>query len=198
MFCRRRFGSLLRWWRGGVAAAAVMLVALGSLVAVAPPAPGAAPGSLAVAVAAPPGSTAAPDPPGVRSIGTRPGDQHLVAVSRERFRTPGVAAVYVAPLPQTWVPMASAVLKDGPVLYGWTRGSLPPVVVAEIRRLRPRRVVGLGNPRLLSDATLRAAAPGVPITRIPGLDQYSLAVGVSRYRYPRPKAAGTRAKTVYS
>ncbi len=78
---------------------------------------------------------------------------------------------------------ASVAGRDGAPLLLVTSTSIPPVILAEIVRLRPDRIVILGGPSVVSDgiaATLRTYAP---VTRLSGATRYDTAVAISAATY---------------
>lgn len=90
---------------------------------------------------------------------------------------PGVPVAYIAagenfPDALSVVPAAATV--GGPVLLS-TQGSLPPVVVTELQRLKPQKIVIVGGTAALSAnvANQLAALPSAPpITRVGGTDRW--------------------------
>ena len=83
---------------------------------------------------------------------------------------------------------ASVAGRDGAPLLLVTPTSIPPVILAEIVRLRPDRIVILGGPSVVSDgiaATLRTYAP---VTRLSGATRYDTSAAISRVSYP-PRVA---------
>lgn len=121
-------------------------------------------------------SAAPPTPPGTvsRIAGT---DRYSTSalISTRAFPT-GAATVYVASganFPDALAAAALAGAADGPLLLV-TPTSVPPVILAELRRLGPDRIIVAGGPGVISDSvltTLRTAAPVV--TRVFGANRYA-------------------------
>jgi putative cell wall-binding protein len=108
------------------------------------------------------------------------------AVSAATF-APEAPVAYVAS-GESWpdalaaAPVAAA--EGGPVLLV-TRDAIPEATVAELDRLRPRRIVVLGGPAVVSDAVvgrLWIFTTGT-VTRIAGPDRFSTAAAVSASRF---------------
>lgn len=80
-------------------------------------------------------------------------------------------------------------LREGSVLLVPRRGPVPKVVVDEVRRLAPARVVAIGGTDAVSQAALRAVAGGRRTGRIAGATRYDTAVAVARstYRGTQPR-----------
>ncbi len=111
------------------------------------------------------------------------------AISAASFEA-GVPVLYIATggnFPDA-LSGASVAGRDGAPLLLVTPTSIPPVILAEIVRLRPDRIVILGGPSVVSDgiaATLRTYAP---VTRLSGATRYDTAAAISRASYP-PRVA---------
>ncbi|MFB2582271.1 cell wall-binding repeat-containing protein [Herbiconiux sp. P15] len=86
----------------------------------------------------------------------------------------------------------SAAAGDGlaPVLLT-TKDSIPDVVLAEIKRLRPPRIVLLGGEESVSKAVEDQLAESAVVTRIAGVDRYAVSAGVAA------TFSGARTSTVY-
>jgi putative cell wall-binding protein len=69
----------------------------------------------------------------------------------------GAVVVYLARADQPADALVGGNLTDGPILLVPACGTVPAVVLAEIRRLDPQRVVALGGPGAVCDAVLAAA-----------------------------------------
>jgi hypothetical protein len=81
------------------------------------------------------------------------------AVALSRYRFPhGAAIVYLAREDMPFDALAAGVLDDGPILLLPTCDGVPTVVGAEINRLAPERLVGLGGRGALCEETLAEAA----------------------------------------
>jgi putative cell wall-binding protein len=106
-----------------------------------------------------------------------------VEISKSQF-APGVRVAYVStgdnfPDALAGGPLAAA--SGGPMLL-LRRSEIPDVVRAELRRLKPQRIVILGGPSSVSasvGAALGAYTAG-SVTRLQGADRYETAVKVSR------------------
>ncbi len=106
-----------------------------------------------------------------------------VAVSAAHF-APGVPVVHVATgsdFPDALAGGPAAARAGGPILLV-KHGSIPPVVAAELARLRPASIVVLGGAGVVSDAVVRALDAhdtGGGVRRIGGTDRYGTAAAVS-------------------
>jgi putative cell wall-binding protein len=111
-----------------------------------------------------------------------------------RLFPPGVPAVFVATgeaFPDALAASGAAGASGGPVLLA-RRTSLPDVTAAELRRLRPGRVVVLGGAAALSDTVADAAAraAGVAVAeRHAGSDRYATAAALSSASFPQASTA---------
>jgi putative cell wall-binding protein len=95
---------------------------------------------------------------------------------------PGVPAVYVATglnFPDGLAGSAAAARAGGPLLLV-TKGSVPGETLAEIRRLRPARIVVLGGTAVVSDDVKNALARLAPTVRLAGSHRYGTAAAASR------------------
>lgn len=136
-----------------------------------------------------------PVPPG--AVSRLAGDDRFstsVQVSVQAFPG-GATTVYIASgldFPDALSAAALAGAANGPLLLVQP-GSVPAVVLAELRRLRPDRIVVAGGPGVISDAvvaTLRTVASSV--TRVSGVDRYDTSRSLARHVY-----AVTGAPVVY-
>lgn len=87
-----------------------------------------------------------------------------VAVSQATFPRAGVPVVYVASgqaFPDALAGAAAAGRRGGPVLLT-PQAALPTTVLAELRRLQPKRVVVLGGPSVVSDTVIAQLLPLAP------------------------------------
>lgn len=118
------------------------------------------------ATAAPGPSEDASEPPSVET--RREMDRYAgasryetaVEISRHSFPD-GAGVVYLARGDEAADALASGSLSDGPVLLVPSCDALPQVVIDELDRLDPARVVALGGPSAVCDAVLvEAAVPG--------------------------------------
>ncbi|MCS5719344.1 cell wall-binding repeat-containing protein [Herbiconiux sp. CPCC 205763] len=118
------------------------------------------------------------------------------ALSTREFGV-GVPVAYVASgqnFPDALSGSAAAGHLNGPVLLV-TKDGVPGTVATELERLKPRKIVVLGGPNSVSDATLTEVVahtpPGTPAARLSGADRYAVSAAVSADTYP------TVASTVY-
>jgi putative cell wall-binding protein len=115
------------------------------------------------------------------------------AVSRASFPTGSPAVAYVASgenFPDALSGSAAAGHLGGPVLLV-TRDSVPADVSAELKRLKPARIVVLGGPNTVSVTVLGTLGDIAPTARIGGADRFEVSAGVSKNAFP----SGSR--TVY-
>ena len=110
-----------------------------------------------------------------------------VDVARETF-APGVPVAYVSradDFADALVGGVVAGLQGGPLLLTRT-GSAPEATLAELRRLRPDRLVVLGGEAAVSsEATAALAeAAGAPVERLQGASRFATAAAVSQAGFP--------------
>ncbi|NQX34874.1 cell wall-binding repeat-containing protein [Herbiconiux sp. VKM Ac-2851] len=102
-------------------------------------------------------------------------------VSRQTF-APGVPVAYIASgaaFPDALSGGAAAAADGGPVLLV-APDDVPAVVAAELRRLRPARIVVLGGSLAVSDGVLAALKAFAPkVDRIGGADRFEVSAAVS-------------------
>lgn len=115
------------------------------------------------------------------------------ALSRSQYK-PGVSTVFIATrraFPDALAGAAAAGKAAGPVLLS-SRSTVDSTVLAEIRRLQPRRVVVLGGPAAVDDSVLTAvsSATSSPVSRQFGNDRYETAATVATMNW-------STASTVY-
>jgi putative cell wall-binding protein len=107
-------------------------------------------------------------------------------VSADAFSA-GARVAYVASgevFPDALSGSAAAGQRGAPVLLVQKRG-VPASVDAELRRLRPDRIVVLGGEATI-DASVAAALSGIaPVTRIAGADRFAVSANVSAGSVPR-------------
>ncbi|MGA1836834.1 cell wall-binding repeat-containing protein [Herbiconiux sp. 11R-BC] len=133
------------------------------------------------------------DGPKVVRIGGADRYEVSANVSMDAHR-PDVPLVYVASgqvFPDALAASAAAGIQSAPVLLA-THDTVQASVLAELRRLRPGKIVVLGGTNTISAAVesqLRAFA--LDVSRIDGADRFEVAVGVSRALVP------TRAPVAY-
>ncbi len=104
------------------------------------------------------------------------------AISAASF-APGVPVVFITngfsfPDALTAAPVAG---KLGAPLLLVSQTSVPPVIAAELARLRPGRIVVLGGPGMVSDATLRSlgAYTGGTVSRLAGSTRFDTSAAIS-------------------
>ena len=107
-------------------------------------------------------------------------------ISKAHFPA-GVGVAYIATganFPDALSGGAAAGMHDGPVLLV-QKGAAPGATLAELGRLRPKKVVILGSSSVISDTVASAvgAAAGAPVSRLFGQDRYQTAVKVSQANY---------------
>jgi putative cell wall-binding protein len=115
-------------------------------------------------------------------------DRFATAASlSQRFFQPGVSVVYLATGAQFADALVLGPLARGnaPVLL-LRRDEIPESTLAELLRLRPRSIVVLGGPSVVSDAVLAALDEWTTgsVTRLFGADRYSTATAVSQISHP--------------
>lgn len=107
-----------------------------------------------------------------------------VAISQHVF--PGTigsaGSVYLARMDVFADAMAGGSLIDGPVLLVPSCGAVPQVVVDEVTRLAPGRVVALGSVGAVCDQVLSGAAGSRPTARLAGADRYLTALEIAKER----------------
>lgn len=129
------------------------------------------------------GIDAALGPPGVLRLWGPDRLSTAVSIATAVFE-PSVPVAYVATagsFPDALSGGPVAAVGGGPVLL--TAGSsLPDATAAQLRRLRPGRIVVLGGRKAIADAVLRdlRSLTVGPVTRVSGLDRFETAAAVSR------------------
>lgn len=100
-----------------------------------------------------------PGPGTTRSTSRLAGDNRFETAVRitQRAFPQGAPVVYLARADNFPDALAGTSLTDGPVLLVPSCGTVPSVVLTEIRRLDPESVVALGGPAAICDAVLSAA-----------------------------------------
>nr|WP_269812883.1 cell wall-binding repeat-containing protein [Ornithinimicrobium sediminis] len=106
-----------------------------------------------------------------------------VEISKYEFPAGPLAEVYVANSQDSPDAVAGGVLTAGPVLLVRDGRRVPAVVAAEIARLSPKRVVGLGGDAALADETLGSVAAGRTTDRLAGPNRYATAVAIGSYQF---------------
>lgn len=109
------------------------------------------------------------------------------AISAAEFG-PGVATVYVATgldFPDALAGAAAAAADSAPTLLV-TATTIPDATRQELVRLKPRRIVVLGGPGVVSSAVATALRPyaSAYVTRIAGTDRYATAAAISAATFP--------------
>ncbi|MGD8201695.1 cell wall-binding repeat-containing protein [Ornithinimicrobium sp. W1679] len=109
-----------------------------------------------------------------------------VAISRYVFADPSrVRSVYLARGDVFADALTAGTLSDGPVLLiKGSCASIPSVVLAEIARVTPDRVVALGGQAAVCDAQLAQAAGGRPTARLEGVDRFETAATIAHEAFP--------------
>lgn len=107
-----------------------------------------------------------------------------IAISKHAFPQPFTTggSVYVARKDVFADAVAAGTLTDGPILLAPSCGTAPSSVIAEVARLGPARVVGLGGTTALCDSMLRTVAGGRPTARLAGADRYATSVRIAQER----------------
>lgn len=105
------------------------------------------------------------------------------AISRRAFPT-GSSEVYVAGANDSPDAVVGGVLHEGPVLPVPATGAVPAVITAEIARLAPASVFGLGGASAVADSVLRDAAAGRQTARLAGATRYETAALIARHAFP--------------
>jgi putative cell wall-binding protein/Tol biopolymer transport system component len=137
--------------------------------------------------------------PAVERIGGTDRFAVSAAVSTDAFAT-GVPVVYVASgavFPDALSGSAAAGAGHGPVLLV-TRDGVPADVDAELKRLRPQRIVVLGGPNSVGagvEAALHDYSPSV--TRVGGADRFDVSAAVSASAFLLPGSGFTEKPTVF-
>lgn len=117
-------------------------------------------------------------------------DRYATAASISSFAFGrGVEVAYIANganFPDALSGAAAAGHRDSPILLT-THTGLPPATVAELQRLRPKRIVVLGGTGAVSSAVqsqLRQYTSG-SVTRLSGSDRYATSAAISAATFPR-------------
>lgn len=112
--------------------------------------------------------------------------ESAVAVSRHRFTEANeVSTVYLARGDVFADALTAGTLADGPVLL--VRGecrAVPAVVMAEIARVDPERVVALGGEEAVCEEQLLQAAAGRETRRLSGADRFETAAAIAAHGFP--------------
>jgi len=102
------------------------------------------------------------------------------AISADTFAS-GVTSVYIASgenFPDALSAAAVAGIEKSPVLLV-TRDSVPAVIAAELRRLKPKGIVIMGGPNAIGVAVATELGRYAPTTRAGGADRYVVSAAVS-------------------
>jgi putative cell wall-binding protein len=125
-----------------------------------------------------------------RTAGRTP-DGTAADFSARAFPAPGVPVAFLASSDAFFDALAAAsaaAALSAPLLLV-TRGSLPSATAAELRRLRPNRVVVVGGGASVSEAVLASIRAIVPdVERVSGGDRYALASAVAARFFPHASA----------
>lgn len=120
------------------------------------------------------------------------GDRYESSASISGKYAPGVEVAYIASgqkFPDALSAAPAAAVQGGPLLITMA-GSLPPVIRAELERLRPKKIVVAGGPESVTEAVyaeLRTLTPS--IRRDWGVDRYTTSRAVTRAAFPSATAA---------
>jgi putative cell wall-binding protein len=112
-----------------------------------------------------------------------------VAISQHAFPRRGAADIYLATGERFPDALAAAPLTDGPIILVPSCDAIPDVVVTEIIRVDPQRVIALGGPGAVCDAVLEAAAnvgdgPPRATGRLAGVSRFGTAASIARFQFP--------------
>ncbi|WP_432498407.1 cell wall-binding repeat-containing protein [Kineococcus gypseus] len=112
-------------------------------------------------------------------------DRYATAALVARAAFPGTARTVYLTRGDTFPDALSAgSLTDGPVLLVPSTGEVPDVVLREVQRLAPQRVVALGDERAVAADVLDSAAAGRPTSRLGGADRYATSAAIARAAFP--------------
>lgn len=115
-----------------------------------------------------------------------------VAVSKAAYPAAGVPVVYLASgsaFPDAIAAGPAAVAQKGPLLLT-SPGAVPASVLAEVKRLAPKRIVVVGGASAVSDAVVRQlAAVQSNVVRIAGSDRFETARKLAQYAFPSATGA---------
>jgi putative cell wall-binding protein len=120
-------------------------------------------------------------------------DRYDTAVSVSKAGYPATApVVYVATgsdYPDALAAAPAAAVQGGPLLLT-TPTTLPTAVADEIKRLKPRKIVVVGGPGVVSPAVVSQLTTLVPGTiRLAGANRFETAAQVVRYAFPHADTA---------
>jgi peptidoglycan-N-acetylglucosamine deacetylase len=109
-----------------------------------------------------------------------------VAISQYRFDDPAeVRSVYLARGDVFADALTAGSLRDGPVLLvRGGCGAVPSVVMSEIARVEPDRVVALGGEQAVCTEQLVQAAGGRATDRLGGADRFETAAAIAAHAFP--------------
>lgn len=115
-----------------------------------------------------------------------------VAVSKAAYPAAGVPVAYIASgvaFPDAITAGPAAAAQKGPLLLT-SPGGVPASVLAEVKRLAPKRIVIVGGPAAVSDAAVRQLAALQPnLLRIAGSDRFETARKLAQYAFPSATGA---------
>jgi putative cell wall-binding protein/GH25 family lysozyme M1 (1,4-beta-N-acetylmuramidase) len=115
-----------------------------------------------------------------------------VAVSAQAFPTPGVPVAYIASgldFPDALASAPAAGAQHGPVLLTMPT-AVPANVLAELKRLKPAKIVVVGGTTAVSPAAYnQLTALGGTVVRIGGSDRFETSRAVAAYAFPSATSA---------
>jgi putative cell wall-binding protein len=134
-----------------------------------------------------------PKPPAIHVTRLSGLDRYATAVSVSKAGYPTTApVVYVATgsdYPDALAAAPAAAKQGGPLLLT-TSSTLPAAVADEIKRLKPRTIVVVGGPGVVSPAVVSRLKTLVPGTiRLAGANRFETAAKVVRYAFPHADTA---------
>lgn len=115
-----------------------------------------------------------------------------VAVSKAAYRTAGVPVVYIASgasFADAISAGPAAAAQKGPLLLA-NVGFVPASVLAEVKRLAPKKIVVVGGPAAIGNAVVTALKGVQPNTvRVAGYDRFETSRQLARYAFPAATGA---------
>lgn len=113
-----------------------------------------------------------------------------IAISKDSYPKAGTAkTVFVTSgenFPDALSAAPAAVKLGGPLLLT-PHNRLPSNVAAELKRLKPKRIVVVGGTAAVSSAVTSSLAKIAPTTRISGADRYATSLAVAKYAFGSTK-----------
>ncbi|NYD66707.1 cell wall-binding repeat-containing protein [Agromyces atrinae] len=113
------------------------------------------------------------------------------AISRATYGASGIPVVYIASggdFPDALSAAPAAVKQGGPLLLV-NPGGTPSATIAELARLKPKRIVIVGGTGAVSETVANQVASYAPVTRIAGEDRYETSRKVVEYAFPSVSSA---------